>query len=243
MTWKWLIGFVPYTDPTQSPFFEGKPEEITWRERRKMNRTQEIEGYLCCALDRPSEYWYSEEMNQIKINAIKNGTFMKAPNGKPSNLNERQWLQVRTEAFKNWFGDWEKDPENASKVIDKNGEPMVVCHCTQYKFNTFDMKYFGTTDDGFNGKGFYFAPTIKDKNNIIKSTMNYGPYKMYCFLNIRKLNIGNKHRSDTPGQYDGHFTDPNIIPTTEIVVVNPTQIKSAMKNDNNFDPMDANIYK
>lgn len=86
-------------------------------------------------------------MNQIKINAIKNGTFMKAPNGEPSNLNERQWLQVRTEAFKNWFGDWEKDPENASKVVDKNKEPMVVCHSTDYKFNTFDMEHFGTTDD------------------------------------------------------------------------------------------------
>ena len=32
---------------------------------------------------------------------------MKAPNGKPTNLNEKQWLQVRTKAFKKWFGDWE----------------------------------------------------------------------------------------------------------------------------------------
>lgn len=30
--------------------------------------------------------------------------WLKAPNGKKSNLNERQWLQVRTPAFKNWFG-------------------------------------------------------------------------------------------------------------------------------------------
>ena len=34
---------------------------------------------------------------------------MKAPNGKPTNLTERQWLQVRTKAFKDWFGDWEKN--------------------------------------------------------------------------------------------------------------------------------------
>ena len=33
---------------------------------------------------------------------------MKAPNGKPTNLTERQWVQVRTKAFKEWFGDWEK---------------------------------------------------------------------------------------------------------------------------------------
>lgn len=51
---------------------------------------------------------------------------MLAPNGKKSNLNERQWAQVRTKAFKNWFGDWESDPENSSKVVDENREPLVV---------------------------------------------------------------------------------------------------------------------
>lgn len=51
-----------------------------------------------------------------------------APNGKPSKLNERQWKQVRTQFFKDWFGDWQNDPENASKVADENGEPLVVYH-------------------------------------------------------------------------------------------------------------------
>ena len=36
-----------------------------------------------------------------------------APNGKPSKLNRVQWAQVRTDNFKNWFGDWENDPANA----------------------------------------------------------------------------------------------------------------------------------
>lgn len=31
-----------------------------------------------------------------------------APNGKPSNLTPKQYRQVRTPEFKNWFGDWEK---------------------------------------------------------------------------------------------------------------------------------------
>ena len=42
----------------------------------------------------------------IKERSIQEGTFMKAPNGKNSNLTERQWLQVRTKNFINWFGDW-----------------------------------------------------------------------------------------------------------------------------------------
>ena|GEM_PF-7105662 len=34
--------------------------------------------------------------------------WMKAPNGKPTNLTERQWVQVRTPSFIRWFGDWLK---------------------------------------------------------------------------------------------------------------------------------------
>ena len=46
--------------------------------------------------------------------------WLKAPNGKDTNLTERQWVMVRTQNFKNWFGDWENDPENASKVVDES---------------------------------------------------------------------------------------------------------------------------
>jgi hypothetical protein len=63
-----------------------------------------------------------------------------APNGKPSNLTPEQWKLVRTPQFKAWFGDWENDPENASKVVDENGEPLVVYHGTYVEnpFYVFD---------------------------------------------------------------------------------------------------------
>ena len=48
-----------------------------------------------------------KELAEIKAKAIADGTFMKAPNGKPTKLTERQWLHVRLREFKNWFGDWE----------------------------------------------------------------------------------------------------------------------------------------
>ncbi|HOZ01491.1 MAG TPA: zeta toxin family protein [Candidatus Syntrophosphaera sp.] len=67
-------------------------------------------------------------------------TWLKAPNGKASNLNERQWVQVRTPAFKAWFGDWENDPANASKVADENGEPRVWWHASLREFNEFKRK-------------------------------------------------------------------------------------------------------
>lgn len=49
------------------------------------------------------------EMSIILSNAKRdsNGNLL-APNGKPSNLRRLQYALVRTKAFKNWFGDWEK---------------------------------------------------------------------------------------------------------------------------------------
>ena len=68
------------------------------------------------------------EMEKIKALARLNGTYLKAPNGADTKLTPEQWAMVRTKAFKDWFGDWENDPANASKVVDENGEPMVVYH-------------------------------------------------------------------------------------------------------------------
>lgn len=55
-------------------------------------------------------------------------TALLAPNGKPSRLTPEQWAYVRLDAFKDWFGDWENDPKDASRVIDENGEPLIVYH-------------------------------------------------------------------------------------------------------------------
>jgi hypothetical protein len=60
--------------------------------------------------------------------------WMKAPSGQPTNLTERQWVQVRTPSFKAWFGDWEAGSvwsrDDVSKAVDGNGEPLVVYHGT-----------------------------------------------------------------------------------------------------------------
>jgi site-specific DNA-cytosine methylase len=71
-----------------------------------------------------------EEKEKIVTDAKANGTYMTAPNGEKTKLDAEQWATVRTTNFKNWFGDWENDPENASKVVDENGEPLVAYHGT-----------------------------------------------------------------------------------------------------------------
>ncbi|MCQ2125092.1 MAG: hypothetical protein MJZ25_13005 [Fibrobacter sp.] len=83
----------------------------------------------------------SSESDTVRAQYEGTDQWMKAPNGADTKLSENQWLQVRTESFKNWFGDWESDPQNASKVVDENGEPMVVYHGTEHSgFDTFNFE-------------------------------------------------------------------------------------------------------
>lgn len=104
---------------------------------------------------------YQKEIDSIKEKAIADGTFMKVKNKQgelvDSNLNEQQWLQVRTKAFKRWFGDWENDPANASKVVDENGEPLMVWHSSEHFFTEFDLGHGGEKTGARDGrKGFFF---------------------------------------------------------------------------------------
>lgn len=115
-----------------------------------------------------------------------------APNGEPSNLTEDQYVKVRTKAFINWFGDWINNPNEASKVIDINGEPLVVYHGSEESFDTFDITHFGKTDNGDRGRGFYFTP-----NPNIAS--RYGSIKAF-YLNIKEPYTGNQEHNLNRGK-------------------------------------------
>ncbi|MEX5284237.1 hypothetical protein QCO44_01085 [Selenomonas sputigena] len=49
-----------------------------------------------------------KEKEAVRKQYAGTASWMKAPNGKATNLTEDQWLTVRTSAFKAWFGDWEQ---------------------------------------------------------------------------------------------------------------------------------------
>ena len=101
----------------------------------------------------------SEEEQRILKSAPRNSKGqLLAPNGKVSNLTEKQYAQVRTKAFKEWFGDWENDPDNASKVVDENGEPLVVYHGTSRRLNnnSFNSEFIFASDNGIIAAGYGF---------------------------------------------------------------------------------------
>ena len=121
----------------------------------------------------------------INSNYDDSGNILLASNGKPSNLNANQYELVRTLAFKSWFGDWQNDPTNASKIVDENGEPLVCYHGTfSENVNIFDESNIGknTGNEGHYGYGFYFS---FDKLEASTYTYDTNPIILECFLNIR----------------------------------------------------------
>jgi hypothetical protein len=137
------------------------------------------------------------EMDEIVSKAKADGTYLKAPNGKPSNLSEFQWAQVRTKNFKNWFGDWESSPQNASKVVDANGEPMVVYHGSKSIFDIFKTK----PDKGTGEFGAHFG-TLSAARSRLRTKKIYGNDRVFIavYLNIRNPVISNDKLIFSTGQ-------------------------------------------
>ena len=159
-------------------------------------------------------------------------------------LTYRQWVQVRTPAFKEWFGDWENDPDNASKVVNpETGEPLVVYHGSKSgEFTVFDPKQTGRRFGvGTHGKGFYFATDLG-------TAIYYGERPLHeVFLNIRNPLDRGEDTSEVDSRfstsakrkgYDG-ITGKDTLPWAETdekewVAFNPNQIKSAIDNSGAF---------
>ena len=195
---------------------------------------------------------YNDELLSLKKKAIADGTFMKAPNGKPTNLNERQWLQVRTKAFKDWFGDWENDPENASKVVDENGEPLVVYHGTKNDVEitkvdlskSDDLISFFTSNDKYHTANSYTESGINTGdsnlntiiNNIIEQegAADYAKVKQYIETTI--------HNSETGLEDLGPFDDEKILKESIHKNKELLQYLEDNKDTLNFDENTANIY-
>ena len=270
------------------------------------------------------QYTYSQEEQSILDNAPRDSQGrLLAPNGKPSNLTAKQYAQVRTKAFKNWFGEWEhpkqiektittgwevssahewldgstviqkgnsyfyinddganieitkKDYDdfnsgkhiilnkkeetitttdsNYSKVLDENGEPLVMYHRSDDNISIFDIN---KSKHG----GFWFS---KDSNYYINTKAKL-KYAIPVFLNIRIPNSishelfeaavdGDEsiEGSIKTTQFDGWITEDEHTPefygdyySSSIVfamAIDPNQIKSATDNVGTFNPNNNDI--
>lgn len=70
-----------------------------------------------------------------------------------------------TQAFRRWFGD--------SKVVNDEGQPLVVYHGTTKDFSAFERS--GERDEGYLGKGFYFADASTASSYAGASRFDFEP--------------------------------------------------------------------
>ena len=165
--------------------------------------------------------------------------------------NETISKEDKEKNFKEWFGD--------SKVVDSDGNPLVVYHGTKGDFKEFDNKKIGTlNDDGISGKGFYFTPIY----NIAKNYSEDGNV-LSVYLNIKKPFLKDQNSNEWKNNHKKYFMNKMPEETTnllkkdgydgvfevrrgqikEINVFNSNQIKSATGNKGAFDPKSNDITK
>lgn len=200
------------------------------------------ENDMVALANRMIQQQIAEPTSVENVRAQLQGTdqWMKAPNGRPTNLTEQQWLQVRTPEFKQWFGDWENSPETASKVVDENGEPQVVYHGTSSQFTRFKL------GGGLLGRGVYLTDRFEEAQNYAgsRSQDNEGTV-MPLFANIPEMfdsDSKTTREQIVDAMQDGfngirhQFNDMDYL-----VAFNPEQVKSAVGNTGLFSSQDTDI--
>lgn len=155
---------------------------------------------------------------------------------------------INTPEFKNWFGD--------SKVVDKNGRPLVVYHGTNAEFDIFSKEKIKR------GTGFWFSSNKE-------TSKEYGDIKEF-YLSVKNPIDVNKNRNDfikfakeampeIPNDVSEHYIISDALGSTAFkeylqnkgydaislgnnyIVFNPNQIKSVY-NRGTFSPESDNIY-
>ena len=110
----------------------------------------------------------SDEEKKIVETAKANDTYMKAPNGKPTNLSEKQWAQVRTKAFKKWFGDWEKAARIEKLRRSKAVKITEADYEDKYDLTRNSAKQWAKD----NIRGEYMIADTGEKVNVSKVSIN-----------------------------------------------------------------------
>ncbi len=136
--------------------------------------------------------------------------WMKAPNGKPSNLTERQWVQVRTPSFKKWFGDWEllsikqgwidvRDPE---EIKNLQAQDISAFQPIKDKSELVDLfKRFGEVKNASDGRIVRFPS--KSAGKMIFKKNHASAFKMLFEGSLQAF-------VEDEIKYDGHKEHPNV---------------------------------
>ncbi|MBF0260118.1 MAG: hypothetical protein HQK62_15040, partial [Desulfamplus sp.] len=171
------------------------------------------------------------KQRKIADNLIKQGTLNPVTEAQALNLLQQSGEALysksndtTTPAFEAWFKD--------SKVVDKDGKPLVVYHGTEKAFNIFNKD---KTQDSL----FWFTV---DKEALESGDVGAASVKTIIpvYLSIQKMAGWDEYDSMTIDQiiadgFDGIKLD------NDYIVFSPEQIKSATKNKGTFDSNNPDI--
>lgn len=170
----------------------------------------------------------------------------------------------REKNFRQWFG--------KSKLVDKEGNPLVLYHGTDKDFSAFDPEKHGGSDHGWYGVGHYLTadPEAASAYSAYRGSFNAmegkevheGSNVLPVHVRLENPYIWPKDRRAAQSLdeakkiteelirmgYDGVIA-PNYYdkgphaPHSEVVAFHPEQIKSVFGNQGTFDPNDPDITK
>ena len=138
--------------------------------------------------------------------------------------------QTNTSAFKKWFGD--------SKVVDENGNPLVMYHGTTADFTEFD-----TSKRAIAGEGSFFSST--PSNSFAQGEGGRMIPAYLSFKNPKVIDLAKESDDILKKKFISQGYDSVILmrdgEIKTAVAFYPNQIKSAIGNTGEFDAQNADI--
>ena len=167
-----------------------------------------------------------------------------------SPVNRKFMDQTETKQFKRWFG--------KSKVVDRDGEPLVVYHATDADFTVFDRERLGEYTSGNTSDeaaiesakvGFWFSENdLREKTGnekvmeVYLSLENPMETDLYTMLDTLENMTAEEYRAELEEEgYDGLIVEDQEFGGKSYVAFKPNQIKSATDNVGTFDYFNPDI--
>lgn len=156
-----------------------------------------------------------KQYEEVKSKYMGTPLWMKAPNGKHTNLTEDQWLLVRTPNFKKWFGDWEKEAW-AKAAMDFLERTAPVANLTGQEFQKDGVRLTDKVSAYFNSTGNVarneeLGDVILDKDTV-KASMSHGigRLKASAFMAVKDV-IENGFIFNRESNWKGRGYDTAVI--------------------------------
>jgi predicted GNAT family acetyltransferase len=238
-----LVELLRKKSPEAALFFESLLDKgaeytyYTWRDKTAMKDS--IGGISFVDLDhlaewtegsKTNEHWEDEEAPQYVKDIIKK---LESPMSEVRRVIRRLVAESLGEDSQQNFEAWFKD----SKVVDAEGNPLVVHHGTNADFKAFDLKkttqgiiWFTSNKSAIErGEvGAQGSGNIMDLFVSMKNPAGWDEYEKYGLSQLEAMGYDGAMLSNGDGTFDGF-------------VFEPTQLKS-VKNKGKWNPSSKNIF-